>query len=88
MKFKILKTSREYFFSLGVDEDTGKYLLSIPVSNGLVDYDERYEISKEQYDFYENNMKELLKIVNLCYDQKYDDKLVYQPSINRRAPPL
>jgi len=41
--------SREDRYSLGVDLDSGRYFASIPVSNGVVDYEEYFALTDEQY---------------------------------------
>lgn len=41
--------SREHQFAIGIDRKAGGYYLAIPVSNGVVDYDEQYRITPEQY---------------------------------------
>ena len=40
MKFSDVFTSRKHMFSIGVEETTGRFYVSIPVSNGMVDYEE------------------------------------------------
>ena len=37
--------SADHRFSIGNDLKTGGYYLAIPVSNGVVDYDEQYHIT-------------------------------------------
>ena len=36
-------------FSLGIDEISGRHYFSIPVSNRLVDYEEYYEVTEQEY---------------------------------------
>ncbi len=38
MQFHDIRVSREFFFSIGQELDSGKYYVSFPVSNGLIDY--------------------------------------------------
>ena len=40
MKFKENYFSKEKYFSVGVEEESGKYYVSIPVSNSKADYEE------------------------------------------------
>ncbi len=51
MKTRYAETyfSREHQFAIGIDRKAGGYYLAIPVSNGVVDYDEQYRITPEQY---------------------------------------
>ncbi len=39
--------SEEDRYGLGVDTDSGKHFLAIPVTNGVADYNEYYEITRE-----------------------------------------
>jgi hypothetical protein len=49
MKFEDTFFSREDSYSLGIESTSGRHYASIPVSNGIVDYEEHYEITPEQY---------------------------------------
>jgi hypothetical protein len=47
--------SRADRYSIGVEDETGKHYVSIPVSNGVFDYEEYYELTVEEYvSFVEN----------------------------------
>ena len=48
MKFSDVFVSREDRYSIGAELDSGGHYVSIPVSNGVVDYEEYYAISAEQ----------------------------------------
>jgi len=37
-------TSEENRYGLGIDTDSGKHFLAIPVTNGVADYNEYYEV--------------------------------------------
>ena len=50
MRFRDVSFSREKRFALGQDTTTGGFYLSIPVSNQLVEYEEYYAISKQDFD--------------------------------------
>ena len=52
MKFKDVVVNREEKSSVGVEEDSGKHYVSIPVSNGMVDYEEYYEIDQPTFERY------------------------------------
>lgn len=49
MKFEDVYFSKEDRYSIGTETDSGRHYVSMPVSNGLVDYEEYYEIDAEQY---------------------------------------
>jgi hypothetical protein len=84
MKFKDTFFSRENRFSVGIEEESGKCYLSIPVSNLLADYEEYYEI--DQYEYERMNIKELLLIADNCKKRKNDRKLIIQPGTDRGTP--
>lgn len=86
MKFKDIAISRESRFSIGIEEDSGKYYLSIPVSNQYVDYEEYYEISKELFDSFKADMNSALNFVQQCRDRKKDKLLIQKPGKFRGVP--
>lgn len=83
MKFKDLLVNKEERFSIGVEEQSGKFYLSIPVSNGFVDYEEYYEIDKKSFELYRSDMKSALNFVHECRNHKMDDLLIIRPGGNR-----
>ena len=72
MKFVDVAVSREGRFSIGVEKETGKFYLSIPVSNSLVDYEEYYEITREMFERCQKDMKEALFFADECREGKKD----------------
>lgn len=83
MKFKDVVVSREQRFSVGVEEDSGKHYVSIPVSNGLVDYEEYYEIDQPTFERYRANPETALDFVVRCRKREMDDRLIMKPGKNR-----
>ena len=49
MNFEDTYYSSEYEYSIGVESTLGRHYASIPVSNGIVDYEEYYELTRDQY---------------------------------------
>lgn len=49
MKFEDTYFSKEDRYSLGIESTSGRHYVSIPVSNGIVDYEEYYEITPDEY---------------------------------------
>jgi hypothetical protein len=86
MKFKDLYNNRDNYFSIGIEEDTGKYYLSIPVSNSFVDYEEYYEIDKNMFYLYPSNLEEIKIFLELCRGRKMDKYLLEQPGTRRGFP--
>jgi hypothetical protein len=83
MKFKDLAFSREYRLSIGVEEESGKYYLSIPVSNRLVDYEEYYELTKSEFDVFRLDMSKAIPFAEDCRRRKRDHLLMQKPGADR-----
>jgi hypothetical protein len=60
--------------------------LAIPVSNGVVDYDEQYHITAEQYESFSADLSSALPFVEECRRREHDDQLIYPPSDRRGSP--
>jgi hypothetical protein len=73
-------------YSLGVESTSGRYYVSIPVSNGLVDYEEYYELSQGQYDDFLRDSAAAIEFVEACRRREHDDLLLQQPGNNRGTP--
>lgn len=86
MKFTDSYFSRETRFSLGVEEESGRFYASIPVSNGVVDYEEYYELTKEQYEAYLADPSTAVPFVEECRRRKHDHLLIQKPGWNRGTP--
>jgi len=74
---------RENRYSLGVDEESGRHYASIPVSNGVVDYEEYYELSAGQYVRFLSDPAAAIVFVDECRRRERDDLLLVQPGANR-----
>ncbi|KAA1248568.1 hypothetical protein F0Q45_19890 [Mycobacterium simiae] len=86
MKFDDTYFSREDRYSLGVESTSGRYYASIPVSNGLVDYEEYYELSQEEYDAFLQDGEAAVEFVEACRRHEHDDLLLQKPGKNRGTP--
>ena len=76
--------SMEKRFSIGYEEQSGKYYISIPVSNSLSSYEEYYEISKIEHD--RMDIKELSLIAEKCRRRENDHKIILKPGTERGVP--
>ncbi|HEY0990096.1 MAG TPA: hypothetical protein VGD80_23750 [Kofleriaceae bacterium] len=83
MKFKDVAVNRDERYALGIEQDSGKYYVSIPVSNGMVDYEEYYEIDKVTFDQYRADLGSARDFVERCRRRQEDDKLIVKPGRNR-----
>lgn len=78
--------SREERFSLGVDADSGERYASFPVSNGVVDYEEYYRLTAEQYARFLADPAAALAFVEEARRHEHDDLLLQKPGWNRGTP--
>lgn len=83
MKFEDIYFSKECRFSVGIEKESGKYYLSIPVTNEMVDYEEYYEISEYQFDSYQKDTSLAADFLKECRSRKNDDLLFLKPGSNR-----
>ncbi len=83
MKLKSIFTNETEYFSIGHEETSGKFYLSIPVSNRLVDYEEYYKISKACFNRYLEKPDSALEFVEQYRYQKMDHVLMIKPGSDR-----
>jgi hypothetical protein len=86
MKFEQTYFSREYRYSIGVESTSGRYYTSIPVSNGIVDYEEYYELTEDQYREFLRDGEVAIKFTEACRRRGHDDLLLQPPGSNRGIP--
>ena len=77
MKFshKYVNT-RDIFFTIGKEEQSGKYYISIPIA-GVMDYEKYYEISKDMYDRCPSNLSDLEKLAKDCRNKLMENYLFH-----------
>jgi hypothetical protein len=83
MKFKDVAVNRDERYALGIEEDSGKYYVSIPVSNGMVDYEEYYEIDKPTFERYRADLDSARDFVERARKRQEDERLIVKPGSNR-----
>jgi hypothetical protein len=83
MKFVDKFTSRENRYSIGIEEQSGKFYLSIPVSNRVVDYEEYYEITEKEYLNHAANSENIIEFSQGCRNHKNDNLLFIKPGNDR-----
>lgn len=86
MKFDDTYFSREHRYSLGVEAVSGRHYASIPVSNGIVDYEEYYELSGDQYDAFLRDESAAIGFIEACRRREHDDLLLERSGSNRGTP--
>ncbi|WP_123423873.1 hypothetical protein [Pseudomonas brassicacearum] len=83
MKFNDVFFRKKERFSVGIEEKTGRFYVSIPVSNQMVDYEEYFEIDENTFDAYIKNPTTALSFVECCRNREVDNLLMIQPGIDR-----
>ncbi|MCP1453254.1 MULTISPECIES: hypothetical protein [Pseudomonas] len=83
MKFQDVLVSREHMFSVGIEQDSGRFYVSIPVSNGMADYEEYYEINQATFELFKRDPDAALPFVARCRKRELDELLIVQPGTNR-----
>jgi hypothetical protein len=78
--------NREHLFSMGTEEVSGKHYVSIPVSNGMVDYEEYYEVDQALFDHFSVDVNAALEFVQKCRRREMDDRLIVKPGRLRGNP--
>ncbi len=86
MKFSDVFVSREDRYSIGAELDSGGHYVSIPVSNGVVDYEEYYAISAEQSEEFLADSCAAVEFAEACRLHQHDDLLILKPGTNRGTP--
>ncbi|WP_442109138.1 DUF6966 domain-containing protein [Pseudomonas sp. NUPR-001] len=76
-------TSLEFRFSLGSETSTNCRYLSIPVSNGMVDYEEHYAIEDAHFHAWMREPCAALPMVIRCRRRQMDHALLMPPGANR-----
>ncbi|HMG23130.1 MAG TPA: hypothetical protein VK607_17460 [Kofleriaceae bacterium] len=86
MKFQDVAVNRQERYTLGTEQSSGKHYISIPVSNGLVEYSEYYEIDDDMFEKFRADLDSALPFVERCRNRQEDPRLLYQPSVKRGSP--
>ncbi|MEM6108585.1 hypothetical protein AAHS21_20475 [Mycobacterium sp. 050272] len=86
MKFEDTYFSRDDRYSIGIESVSGRYYASIPVSNGIVDYEEYYELTQDQYRTFLGDRTAAIEFIQACRNREHDDLLLQRPGSNRGTP--
>jgi hypothetical protein len=70
-------------FSLGIDQNSGQYYFSIPVSNRLVDYEEYYEVTELEYQDLMSDGAFAIRFAADCRANRLDVRLMTKPGMDR-----
>ncbi|HEX8587718.1 hypothetical protein [Pseudomonas sp.] len=83
MTFSHTYVNREEMFSLGVEETSGQFYVSFPVSSGFADYEEYYAIDAHMSERFHHDLASALQFVNRCRRRELDELLIQKPGWNR-----
>lgn len=86
MKFNDLYFDSENMYALGIESDSGQNYISIPVSNGLVDYEEHYALTADQARNFRHDKEAAIVFKDACCRREHDDLLLQGPGRNRGIP--
>ena len=86
MNFQDVAVSRRERFALGLEQNSGKYYLAIPATNGLIDYSEYYEIGGDLFEKFRVDLDSALPWAIRIRDRLEEPRLMYQPSTRRGTP--
>ena len=83
MSYRPIFVSRDPRFSLDRHEQTGRPVLSLPVSNQMAEYEEWYLISEDELERFLADEKLAKDFAIRCGDRLEDDRLVLKPGTDR-----
>jgi hypothetical protein len=83
MKFTDSYFNREERFSLGEEETSGKFYISFPVRNDMIEYEEHYEIDRAKLDLFQKDLNAALTFVTRCQHRQLDELLIEKPGTRR-----
>ena len=83
MKFRNLFTSRGHRFSLGIEEESGRHHLSIPVANRRADCEEHYEITRAEFERFRAGPAGAAGLLERCRSGAADERLFLRPGADR-----
>jgi hypothetical protein len=86
MNFVTIFLNKTERFSIDLETKFQKISVTIPVSNGLAEYEEFYEISEGELELFTNDDTLLKSFVHDCKNRKNDDRLLYKPGRLRGYP--
>lgn len=79
MKFRDVVVNKAERFSIGVEEESGRYFVSFPVRNEFAEYEEYYEITAVQFEQFQRDSAAALAFVTQCRNREKDELLIVEP---------
>ena len=79
MKFNDVFVNKAERFSIGIEEESGRYYVSFPVRNDFAEYEEYYEIERAQFELFQRDDAAALAFVSNCRNREKDELLIVKP---------
>jgi len=79
MKFSDVAVNKAERFSIGIEEESGRYYVSFPVRSDYAEYEEYYEIDRAQFDQFQRDGAAALAFVTRCRNRQKDELLIVMP---------
>lgn len=76
MKFKDVVVNKAERFSIGVEEESGRFYVSFPVRNDFAEYEEYYEIARTRFEQFQQDGAAALAFVSKCRNREKDELLI------------
>jgi hypothetical protein len=73
-------------FSLDVDRESGRSFVSIPVRNSSVEYEESYEIDRDEFEAYLIDPTLAYDFIDRARRRELDHLLLFRPGSDRGLP--
>lgn len=86
MKFKDIFFSRSDRYSIGIEEESETYYIAIPVNNQLIEYEEYYRITQEEFEKLRSNIADAKHFADRCRQRLEDSRLLEKPGALRGSP--
>ena len=85
-RFNDTQVFREQRFSIGVDNQTNSHFLAIPVANQMVDYEEYYCLSVDQFALFSKDVVAGAAFAERCRVRANDTLIILPPGTDRGEP--
>jgi len=86
MKFKYTNFSREGRYSIGIEEESGNFYISILVRNFIIEGEECYRITPAEFKLFSEDIGKAKDLADRCRQRLEDERLLYQPFTTRGYP--
>ena len=85
-RFNDTQIFSEQRFSIGVDNKTNLHFLAIPVANQMVDYEEYYRLSVDQFALFSKDVVAGAAFAERCRARACDGLIILPPGTARGEP--